>query len=133
MRLSLGRENALPKSIDAIGLCKVLDVATGSMAWILDLAAMPDIQNRLSSSQTELYACDITTAQFPPQEVIENAKIKVFLHNVTDAFPVELHGSFDLVNMRCMTIALDKDGWEKAIINLRQLLSESESPGMKRN
>lgn len=125
-RSCLYRETALPASVDPTSLSRVLDVAAGSLAWILELATLPEIKSKIAKSEIELYACDLTAAQFPSQDVLDDAKIITFFQDVTAPFPTEMHGTFDLVNMRLMSVALSKNNWVKAVRNLRDLLSEFE-------
>ncbi|TDL26296.1 hypothetical protein BD410DRAFT_784388 [Rickenella mellea] len=121
----LGRTNALPASINPKGLSKVLDVAAGSLVWTLDLARTPDISTRLSPESIDpihLYACDISSAQFPPGDQTRKLGITTFLHDTTKPFPEEMKGTFDLVNMRLVVLGLSERGWEKAISNIHELL-----------
>lgn len=122
---SLEHKSALPPIIEPASLTNVLDAAAGSLAWTLDFANIPVIKEKISNSQIEIYACDITSAQYPPKEVLEDAKIRTFLHNVTLPFPSEMHGTFDLINMRTMNVALNKEGYTLAVRNFRQLLRKS--------
>ncbi|TDL26297.1 hypothetical protein BD410DRAFT_895698 [Rickenella mellea] len=121
----LGRTNALPSSINSKGLSKVLDIAAGSLVWTLDLARTPDISTRLSPESRDpiyLYACDISSAQFPPVEETRKLGITTFLHDMTKPFPEDMKGTFDLVNMRLLVLGLSEQGWEKAIRNIYEIL-----------
>lgn len=97
---------------------KVLDVAAGSLAWTLDVARSTD------PSTVQLYACDITPDNFPPASVTDPFSITTFAHDVTQPFPEELKGQFDVVNMRLLVYALSEDQWKKVLDNLHDLLSE---------
>jgi len=93
---------------------RVADVATGTAIWLLDLAkTLPD--------DTQLYGFDISAAQFPAPE---SRPSNVFLYeqSVTNAFPEEYHGSFDIVAVRLITAGLRGDDWETAVKNLFLLL-----------
>ncbi|TDL26298.1 hypothetical protein BD410DRAFT_784393 [Rickenella mellea] len=111
--LSSGSCSALPSSIDPKGISKVLDVAAGSLAWTLDLARTPGISTRLcpeSNDPIRLYGCDISSAQFPPEEITSELGITVFVHDITTPFPEEMKRTFDLVNMRLLVLALSEQG-----------------------
>ena len=104
-------------------LSRVMDVAAGPLVWTLDVANQPAIQQRLASSQIKLFACDMSPALFPPKEVLEKYNICTFIHDVTQPFPAELRGTFDLINMRLLVLGLNKEGWDNALRNLWDLLS----------
>lgn len=112
-----------------------MDVGAGNLTWTLDVARTPEIRSRLPNASerssapdakpVRLYACDLSSAQFPPREVTDPLGITLFEHNVTEPFPPALHGTFDVVNMRLLVMSLSAQGWAKALANLRELLSKS--------
>ena len=121
-----GRETAVPSGIDLSRATRILDIAAGNLVWTLDVAAHPDIKPRLSrdcSSHVELFACDVSSKQFPPQDILDSFGIQTFEHDVTTPFPDQYEGSFDLVHMSMLVAALSQSGWKKALDNVQRLLS----------
>lgn len=106
-----------------------MDVAAGTLVWTLDFVNLPEIKSRLPTSSPskplELYACDISLAQFPDNKTIDDLGVVAFEQDVTKPFPEHLKNKFDLINMRCVAVALNMPGWEKALNNLYELLSKS--------
>lgn len=120
------------------------------MAWTLDVAQIPTVNHRLrkknlhsqnniqqpfgqcetSSNQSsgrdfeiDLYACDVSDRQFPPQSTLDEFGITVFEHDVSQPFSKRLHGKFDLIHMRLLVFALSEKDWGRALRNLKVLLS----------
>lgn len=104
----------------------ILDIAAGTGAWILDVARNPVIASRLTSptDKFQLLACDLSLAKFSPAltSSISNAKIKVFEQDVTQPFPKELHGTVDVAHMSLLVWALTRQGWERALRNIYDVL-----------
>jgi ubiquinone/menaquinone biosynthesis C-methylase UbiE len=96
---------------------RVADVATGTAIWLLDLA-------KILPSDAQLYGFDISTKQFPAPD---DRPSNIFLHeqNITNPFPEEYHGVFDIVAVRLITAGLRGDDWDKAVKNVNALLSLS--------
>ncbi|KAF9458396.1 hypothetical protein BDZ94DRAFT_1270833 [Collybia nuda] len=95
---------------------KVLDVAAGSLAWIMDVA------RSVEPSKVQLYACDITPKHFPAKSVMDAFSITTFIHNATQPFPQEMKAQFDIVNMRLMAFSIMEDQWEIVLKNLYDIL-----------
>ncbi|KAG0652836.1 N-methyltransferase [Hyphodiscus hymeniophilus] len=93
---------------------RIADVATGTSIWLLDLA-------KTLPSDAQLYGFDISTAQFPSPAARPS---NVFLHeqSVTNPFPTQYHGFFDIVAVRLITAGLRGDDWDAAVQNLNALL-----------
>ncbi|KAK6072777.1 capsule polysaccharide biosynthesis protein [Seiridium cupressi] len=93
---------------------RIADVATGTAIWLLDLAQTlpPDAQ---------LYGFDISAAQFPAPEA-RPSNVSLHEHNVTEPFPEEYQGSFDIVAVRLITAGLRGDDWGAAVRNVSSLL-----------
>ncbi|KAI9737714.1 MAG: hypothetical protein M1818_005718 [Claussenomyces sp. TS43310] len=93
---------------------RVADVATGTAIFLLDLA-------KTLPADAQLYGFDISTAQFPAPEARPS---NVFLHehSVTNPFPEDYHGYFDIVAVRLITAGLRGDDWDAAVKNLNVLL-----------
>ncbi|CAM1507709.1 Fc.00g045570.m01.CDS01 [Cosmosporella sp. VM-42] len=93
---------------------RVADVATGTAIWLLDLA-------KTLPSDTQLYGFDISAAQFPAPEA-RPSNVFLYEHNVTQPFPEEYHGTFDIVAVRLITAGLRGDDWNAAVSNVSMLL-----------
>jgi len=111
--------NIVPPVVNVAHLSKVIDVATGTGAWALDFVSQPDVRDR----GVQVFACDISTAKFPQANKPDVDRIIFFQQDVTKPFPDEMLGTFDLVHMTCMGLALTVPGWKSALQNLRDLLS----------
>ena len=108
-----------------------MDVAAGCCAWTLHLIQSLKDDPILGSSGTNpvnFFACDISLDQFPSNATCESLGLHVFQQDVTQSFPEELKGRFDVVTMRTVVLALSKQGWDKALANLHNLLSNVVSP-----
>ncbi|KAH9057416.1 S-adenosyl-L-methionine-dependent methyltransferase [Lactarius vividus] len=110
--------NTVPPVVNVNQVRRVIDVATGTGAWALDFVSQPDIRDR----DVQVFACDLSSAKFPQEGKPDVDKITFFEHDVTQSFPDEMLGTFDLVNMSCMCLALTVQGWKSALQNMRDLL-----------
>ena len=97
-----------------------MDVGTGTGAWALDFVSLPGVCDR----DLQVFACDISTAKFPRNDEPEVKKITFFQHDITQPFPEEFLGTFDLINICFLVYALTEQGWKVALRNLYSLLSE---------
>ncbi|VDC00855.1 unnamed protein product [Peniophora sp. CBMAI 1063] len=116
----------LPPPIDIDKVESVLDVAAGTAAWTLDLADQPAAAARLPPHNHQhplhLRICDISTAKFPPEDILARAGIEAFQHDVLTPFPAELQGTVDLVNMNYLVYALTEEKWKLALKNVHGVL-----------
>ncbi|KAI9440859.1 S-adenosyl-L-methionine-dependent methyltransferase [Lactarius indigo] len=110
--------STVPPVVNVNHVRKVIDVATGTGAWALDFVSQPDVRDR----DVQVFACDLSSAKFPQAGNPDVDKITFFEHDVTKPFPDEMLGTFDLVNMSLMCLALTAQGWKPALQNLRNLL-----------
>ncbi|KAK3315826.1 hypothetical protein B0H66DRAFT_271949 [Apodospora peruviana] len=106
--------STLLKDPQSGGKLRIADVATGTAIWLLDLA-------KTLPSDTQFHGFDISAAQFPPSEA-RPSNVSLHEHNVTEPFPEEYIGSFDLVAVRLITAGLRGDDWTKAVKNVESLL-----------
>jgi hypothetical protein len=113
----------VPVGIDTTHISRVIDVAAGTGAWALDFVSMPDVRDR-KDRDLQVFACDISTEKFPRKDEPEVRKINFFQHDVTKPFPDDFLGTFDLINLRCLSFALTAEGWKVMLKNLYSLLSE---------
>jgi ubiquinone/menaquinone biosynthesis C-methylase UbiE len=120
LKTAFGYPQLVPPEINISHVSKVIDIATGTGAWALDFASLPDVCNR----NVQIFACDISTAKFPPEEERKAKGINFFQQDVTKTFPDELLGTFDLVNLMYLSYSLTENGWKKALKNIHSLLSE---------
>ncbi|KAH9044009.1 hypothetical protein EDB84DRAFT_1638129 [Lactarius hengduanensis] len=107
--------NTVPPVININHVGKVIEVATGTGAWDLDFVSHPDVRDR----GVQVFACDISAAKFPQADKPDVNKITFFRRDVTKPFPDEVLGTFDLVNMSCMCLALTVQGWKSVPQNLQ--------------
>ncbi|KAI9458399.1 S-adenosyl-L-methionine-dependent methyltransferase [Lactarius psammicola] len=110
--------NIVPPVVNVGHLSKVIDVATGTGAWALDFVSQPDVRDR----GIQVFACDISTEKFPRADKSDVDMITFFQQDVTKPFPDEMLGTFDLVHMTCLCLALTGQGWKLALQNLHDLL-----------
>jgi SAM-dependent methyltransferase len=120
MKTMFGYPQLVPPEIDIAHISKVIDLATGTGAWVLDFASLPDVRDR----NIQVFACDISTEKFPQAEEQGTNKINFFQHDITEPFPDELLETFDLVNVAFLCFALTEQGWKSALQNIYQLLSK---------
>ncbi|KAE9365003.1 hypothetical protein N431DRAFT_386956 [Stipitochalara longipes BDJ] len=93
---------------------KIADIATGTGIWLMDLAeTLP--------SSCELIGYDISSAQFLPQSTWPpNVSLKI--HSMLIPFPEAELGTYDIVAIRYVSIAITAAEWKTAIKNLLTLL-----------
>jgi SAM-dependent methyltransferase len=125
---ALGHGQSVRLPLDPSQVETVLDIAAGTGSWILGVAHDPIIASRLSSptDKLKLLACDLSLAKFPPKLTsgTSNPKIRVFQQDVTQPFPEELRGTVDVAHMSILVWALTQHGWERALRNIYDVLSE---------
>ena len=93
---------------------RVADIGTGTGAWLIS------VQSSLHST-AQLHGFDISDVQFPsPTELPSN--VHFHTTNALQPFSEEHHGQFDLVHLRLLVCALEKDDWIKVATNVSQLL-----------
>jgi hypothetical protein len=56
-----GYPQLVPPEVDIAHISKVIDLATGTGAWVFDFASLPEVRDR----NIQVFACDISTAKFP--------------------------------------------------------------------
>ncbi|KAJ7171238.1 hypothetical protein C8R46DRAFT_1216815 [Mycena filopes] len=115
-----GWSSPVPDTIDLSKVENVLDIAAGTCAWALDFAAMPQV--KANRANMHLLACDINTAFFPDPRLMHEMGITTFWQDVTQPFPEEFHGKFDLVHVAYLVLCLTEEGWLSALDNYRQIL-----------
>jgi len=114
----------IPPEIDITHVSRVIDVGAGTGAWALDFVSLPDVCDR----DLQVFACDISTAKFPRSGEPEVRKITFFQQDVTKPFPDELLGTFDLINLSCLSYALTAQGWKVALRNILAVEAWRTSP-----
>ncbi|KAK6401114.1 hypothetical protein LTR95_019227, partial [Oleoguttula sp. CCFEE 5521] len=91
----------------------IADVATGTGAWLLDLAAMPE------HARHTYIGLDISSAQFPatyPSNVTFGGL------NIFDLLPAEYHSYFDVIHVRLLVLGLAGEQWHTTARNLLAML-----------
>ncbi|VDC01100.1 unnamed protein product [Peniophora sp. CBMAI 1063] len=107
----------LPAAVDRKKIRRVLDAAAGTAAWALDLSDQP------FASSYEIYASDITLSKFPPEDVLQRARIRTLQQDLTKPFPDDMKGTFDLVHTAALVVALTEDDWNNMLKNVYDLLA----------
>ncbi|KAK7466435.1 hypothetical protein VKT23_005157 [Stygiomarasmius scandens] len=87
----------------------VLDVGTGSGAWISDMV-------QIVPSSVVIHGIDISPAFFPHIQSSANQNIRLSVHSCT-SLPEDWSNSFDLVNQSLLIAAITQDEWRQ---NLRE-------------
>jgi SAM-dependent methyltransferase len=94
--------------------CRIADIGAGSCAWLLELAtSLPE--------SLQLDAFDISAEQFPVASTLPS-NISLHTADVKLPFPVELHEKYDIIHLRLLVCALEKDDWELVTRNCLKLL-----------
>ncbi|KAF7904171.1 hypothetical protein EAF00_001505 [Botryotinia globosa] len=96
---------------------RVADIATGTGIWLRELAE--EFTNGGYNLQ-ETIGFDISPDQFPKNPAPEN---KFVLWDMTKAFPKEYHGTFDVVHIRLVVLALKVEQIKGVVENVVALLS----------
>jgi SAM-dependent methyltransferase len=120
MKTVFGYPQLVPPEINIAHISRVIDIATGTGVWALDFASLPGVRD----GNIQVFACDISTAKFPRIEEQEAKNITFFHQDITEPFPDELLGTFDLVNLAFLCYALTEQGWKRTLQNIYHLLSE---------
>ncbi|TID18937.1 S-adenosyl-L-methionine-dependent methyltransferase [Venturia nashicola] len=96
--------------------CKIADVATGTAVFLRDLS------EQLKDPSIELHGFDISADQFPPADQLAG-NITLHLSNAKQGFPEEIHGKFDIVNLRLVSPAMENEkDWHDVARNSMALL-----------
>ncbi|KAF4626945.1 hypothetical protein G7Y89_g11215 [Cudoniella acicularis] len=97
----------------------VADIATGTGAWIRDLA----MTTTWPAEKPEFFAFDISADQFPKNDNDNNAAdIQFRVHDATQPFPEEYTGKFDVVNIRFVTYAIKAKDLQAMVKNIAAIL-----------
>ncbi|KAF7921284.1 uncharacterized protein EAE98_008710 [Botrytis deweyae] len=95
---------------------RVADVATGTGIWLRELAE--EFENGGYNLQ-ETVGFDISPGQFPKNAASEH---KFVLWDMTKSFPKEYYGTFDVVHVRLVVLALKAEQIKGVVENLVELL-----------
>lgn len=93
---------------------RIADIGTGTGIFLHDLASKLPRWKQLDGF-------DISAKQFPP----EHARTPGISFHIVDAkqpFPKHLHSTYDLVCLRLMVAAMEKDDWKLVTRNMIELL-----------
>ncbi|KAI8308111.1 N-methyltransferase tcpN [Colletotrichum sp. SAR11_59] len=82
---------------------RVAELATGTGIWLRDMAAQ-------LPSTAELRGIDMDTTKFPPASELPK-NMSMMQHNALKPFPQEMHGTFDMVHVRLISLGMKKDDW----------------------
>lgn len=105
-------------SVSDANVTAILDAGTGSTTWLQAMSSeLP------SQTQCELHGVDFSNQLFPnPPITREGYNLHLRQHNLTEPFPAEFHGKFDLVNGRALVMWLEGAYWETVLRNLFDVL-----------
>ena len=112
----IAHNNFIHPSISLRSVCAVADVATGTGAWIRDLAAT---WPATGSTKPEFFGFDISSEQYPNNN---EANIQFRVHDATQPFPEEYLGRFDVVNVRLMSYAIKQQDLQIVVDNIAAIL-----------
>jgi SAM-dependent methyltransferase len=113
---ALSSHQLIHPSIPLNSLSTIADIATGTGAWIRDLACnWPE-----TLTKPLLFAFDISPIQFPNET--DQAGIHFRVHDASKPFPDEYHGTFDLVNVRLVSYAITAADLPAVVHNVAALL-----------
>ncbi|KAJ5648057.1 hypothetical protein N7490_004429 [Penicillium lividum] len=93
----------------------VADIATGTGIWLKDVSKVLEPE---SQGSVYYHGFDISSQQFPKQQ--DNIEFSV--HDITKPFPEEHHNRYDLVHVRLLIAAIDKDDYRASIENVNAIL-----------
>jgi hypothetical protein len=107
---------------------RIAEFATGTAIWLTEVS-------KLVSTDCQLDGYDISSAQFPPPELLPS-NINLQQHDILKPLGEEYFGYYDIIAVRLLVTALADDEWKKAVQNVIQYLSSlrllltsfSESP-----
>ncbi|KAF1913738.1 S-adenosyl-L-methionine-dependent methyltransferase [Ampelomyces quisqualis] len=94
---------------------RIADVATGTGIWLKDLASV-------SPSTQTFHGYDISSEQYLPATSLP-PNVSLDLLDIKKPIPTALQGTFDLVNVRLVIIAMGSlDVWQSTLANLITML-----------
>jgi hypothetical protein len=99
---------------------RIAEFATGTAIWLTEVS-------KLVPSGCKLDGYDISSAQFPPPELLPST-INLQQHDVLKPLGEKYLGYYDIIAVRLLVTALADDEWEKAVRNLIQYLSSFRLP-----
>ncbi|KAM0144124.1 hypothetical protein ACHAO1_000403 [Botrytis cinerea] len=108
--------HVLDPRIPKENVCRVADIATGTGVWLRELAE--EFSNG-GYNLLETVGFDISPDQFFKNAVPEE---KFVLWDMTKSFPKEYHGTFDVVHIRFVVVALKAEQIKGVVENLVELL-----------
>ncbi|KAF7907626.1 uncharacterized protein EAF01_005212 [Botrytis porri] len=108
--------HVLDPRIPKQNVSRVADIATGTGIWLRELAE--EFANGGYNLQ-ETIGFDISPDQFPKNPAPET---KFVLWDMTKTFPKEYHGTFDVVHVRLVVLALKAEQIKGVVENLIELL-----------
>ncbi|KAE8307948.1 S-adenosyl-L-methionine-dependent methyltransferase [Aspergillus transmontanensis] len=103
-------------SIEMNNGVSVADVGTGTGIWLKRLSS--SIKSRPEAPSCHLHGFDISSEQFPTEQ--ENMDFTI--HDITQPFPSEHLGRYDIVHVRLFCLALREPDLVKALKNVVGLL-----------
>ena len=132
--LALAHNQFIHPSIPRQNLRAIADVGTGTGVWLRETAQeLVDGAHCTHDSSAsgvvvddyEFVGFDVSPSQFPLPEdkaVQGNAHVDFVVHDITEPFPPQYHGKFDLVHVRFLTYAIKAAGLARVVENVVQIL-----------
>ena len=130
--LALAHNHLIHPSIPHQPLHAIADVGTGTGVWLRETAqelvneSHPTHDSSASAVDGyEFVGFDISPSQFPrldDEGVPGNGQVDLVVHDITDPFPLQYHGKFDLVHVRFLTYAIKAADLGRVVENIVQIL-----------
>ena len=136
--LALAHAQLIHPSIPRQNLRAIADVGTGTGVWLRETAQelVNDTKRTHDSSagggvgggavhDHEFVGFDISPSQFPHPEdeaASGNAHVDFVVHDITEPFPPQYHGKFDLVHVRLLSYAIKAADLARVVENVVQIL-----------
>ena len=115
---ALAHGNLIQPSIPPSDLCNVADIGCGTGIWLREAAQ----ELGIPENPIKFTGFDISAQQFPKENI---QGVEFVVHDVVEPWPLQYHGTFDVVNVRLLSYALQAQDLEKAVENIVQILGKS--------
>jgi len=112
----LRSNNILEPHIPKQNIRRVADIATGTGAWLSDVAAELE---QAGNCEAEFIGFDISDTQFPK---FRKSNTRFVLSDIKEGFAEEWHRTFDVVHARLLVLVLVNDEIESGVKNILKLL-----------
>ncbi|KAF2110124.1 hypothetical protein BDV96DRAFT_651273 [Lophiotrema nucula] len=93
---------------------KIADIGAGTGVWMIETS-------KASPSTYQFDGYDISDAQFTAKDLLPS-NVTLNFGDFKKPFPEELHGKYDMVNIRLIIVSMGKGVWESTLRNVLALL-----------